>query len=77
MEGHPFSLLPLDPWQATAMQQVERSRITVAAGISGTGKTNLIANVIINALANGRKCLMVCSRLSELKEAQAVLGRCG
>lgn len=77
VEGHPFSLLPLDPWQATAMQQVERSRITVAAGISGTGKTNLIANVIINALANGRKCLMVCSRLSELKEAQAVLGRCG
>lgn len=77
VEGHPFSLLPLDPWQATAMHQVGRSRITVAAGISGTGKTNLIANVIINALSNGQKCLMVCSCLSEFKEAQAVLGRYG
>lgn len=76
-EGHPFGLLPLDPWQATVMHQVGRSRLTVAAGISGTGKTNLIANVIINALSNGRKCLMVCSRLSELKEAQAMLGRYG
>ncbi len=75
--GHPFSTLDLDPYQSTVMQQARCSRLTVATGISGTGKTHLIADILLNALSNGQKCLVVSSCLPELKEAQAALSRQG
>ncbi len=75
--GHPFSALDLDPYQSTVMQQARRSRLTVATGISGTGKTYLIADILLNALSNGQKCLVISSCLPELKEAQAALGHQG
>lgn len=76
-QGHPFGLLDLDPWQATVLEHVRRSRLTAAAGISGSGKTHLIVDLIINALSNGKKCLVLSSRLPVLKEAQALVSRQG
>ncbi len=75
--GHPFGILGLDPWQAGALDHARRSRLTAVAGISGSGKTHMVADMMINALSNGQKCLVVSSRLPALREMQALLGRLG
>ena len=76
-KGHAFGLLDLDPWQASVMEHMRRFRLTAAAGISGSGKTHLIVDLLINALSNGKKCLVLSSRLPALKAAQEMLSRQG
>jgi hypothetical protein len=71
--GHPLGLLDLDPWQASVFLETRQSTLTVARGISGSGKTHLIAQVITNALSNGQTCLIVSARQPGLREAQALL----
>lgn len=76
-EGHPFGLAELDPCQASALEHLRHFRLTVAEGISGTGKTQLLMEAIINALSNGKKCLVLSSRLPALNAIQNLLSRQG
>jgi hypothetical protein len=42
-------------------------------GASGTGKTYLISAIAMNALSNGKKCLVVSKSISSLRRAQKLL----
>jgi hypothetical protein len=67
---HALTLLPLDPSQRAVLHAVHRSAINVVEGASGTGKTYLISAILINALANGKKCLVVSKSINALRRAQ-------
>jgi hypothetical protein len=73
--GHPLGLFRLDPWQASVFLETRQSSLTLARGITGSGKTHLIAHLISNALSNGQTCLVVSERLPGLQEAQALLNK--
>jgi AAA domain/PhoH-like protein len=67
---HTFSVLPMDATQRSILQSVQNNAITVVEGASGTGKTYTISNILINALSNGKKCLVVSKSVNALRRAQ-------
>ena len=71
--GHLFSLLPLDPTQRSVFLAMQQNALTVVEGASGTGKTYLISALATNALANGKKCLVVSKSIHSLRRAQKFL----
>jgi AAA domain/Protein of unknown function (DUF4011) len=54
--------LDLDAWQELAQQHVKRGKSFVVQGPPGTGKSQLIGNIICDAVANGKKILLVCQK---------------
>ncbi len=70
---HAFTLLPLDPSQRSVLHAAQHNALTVVEGASGTGKTYMISSIIINALSNGKKCLVVSQSISALRRAQKFL----
>lgn len=71
--AHSFTLLPLDPSQRSALESVQRNALTVVEGASGSGKTYLISAIAMNALSNGKKCLVVSKSINSLRRAQKFL----
>lgn len=71
--GHSFTLLPLDPSQRSALNAVQHNALTVIEGASGSGKTYLISAIAMNALSNGKKCLVVSKSIHALRRAQKFL----
>lgn len=71
--AHPFTLLPLDPSQRSVMSAVQHNALTVVEGSSGSGKTYLISAIAMNALSNGKKCLVVSKSINALRRAQKFL----
>jgi hypothetical protein len=72
-----FHYLPADPYQASVMETAYREKITVVEGESTSGKTQAIANLLINGLLNGQKCLVVSERVPSLVKAQGMLAGTG
>lgn len=70
---HNFGLLPTDPHQESAFQSALQHRICQVTGAPGTGKSRIATNLIINALSNDQKCLVVSSRVSALTHLQKEL----
>lgn len=70
---HPFTPLPLDPSQRRVLHAAQHNTLTVVEGASGTGKTYALAAIVANALANGKKCLVVSKSLNALRRAQKFL----
>jgi len=70
---HPLTLLPLDPSQRRVLLAAQRHTLTVVEGASGTGKTYALAAIVANALANGKKCLVVSKSINALRWAQKFL----
>lgn len=75
--GHSFGLLPLDPYQATALERIFLQKTTIVEGSAGTGKTRLLAYLLTNALSNGARCLVVSENLGALRQTQDHLSRLG
>ena len=71
--SHSFTLLPLDPSQRSVIGAVQRNALTVVEGASGSGKTYLISAIVMNALSNGKKCLVVSKSITSLRRAQKFL----
>lgn len=71
--GHRFTLLPLDPSQRDVLSAVQQQALTVVEGASGSGKTYLISAIVMNALAQGKKCLVVSKSINSLRRAQKFL----
>ncbi len=67
---HPFTMLPLDPSQRKVLNTVQHNALTVVEGASGTGKTYLASAIVMNALSNGKKCLVVSKSINSLRRAQ-------
>lgn len=71
--GHSFSMLSLDPSQRSVMGAIQQNALTVVEGASGSGKTYLISAIAMNALSNGKKCLIVSKSVNSLRRAQKFL----
>jgi hypothetical protein len=72
-----FPWLPADPEQQSALELAHRHPFTVVEGEDTFGRTQTLVNLIINALSNGKKCLVVSERAPALKYTQQMLARTG
>lgn len=67
---HEFSLLQDNPEQHDALRLALRNRLTVVEAPHGAGKTYLAANILLNALSNGQKTVVVARDVATLMEIQ-------
>lgn len=72
-----FTGFPLDAWQENILKATKIGYSVVVQGPPGTGKSQLICNLISDAIATGKKVLVVCQKraaldvvYSRLKELQ-------
>src|SRR5690606_35271964 len=65
--------LPCDPSQYAVLCEAQVAECTVVRGPPGTGKSQVIANMIVDALARGEPVLMVCQKRAALDVVQARL----
>ncbi|RMG82320.1 MAG: hypothetical protein D6714_11480 [Bacteroidetes bacterium] len=72
-----YFYLPADPYQASALEEASDHKISVVEGNPTSGKSHTLANFLINALANGEKCLVVSERVPTLVKSQQLLSRAG
>lgn len=72
-----FHYLPCDPYQATALEEADDYKISIVEGNPTSGKSHTLVNLLINALSNGEKCLVVSESVPTLKKAQQLLSRAG
>jgi len=75
VEGTPLGPFSLDPQQAAAFRLARRQRLTVVDGKSGSGKTHLVVQLLVNALLHGRRSLVIAPTLSRLRECQKRLAQ--
>lgn len=57
-----YAPFPLDACQEQALRMVKDGRSVVVQGPPGTGKSQLIANLLADAIASGKKVLLVCQK---------------
>jgi hypothetical protein len=65
-EDKMYNILPLDAWQENALKGVKLGQSLVVQGPPGTGKSQLICNLISDAIANGKRVLVVCQKRAAL-----------
>jgi len=51
------AIVPMNDWQMDAVEQAFQKRLTVVTGPPGTGKSQLVLNVLCNCLLHGQKVL--------------------
>lgn len=61
-----FTPFEIDAWQENAIRIIKTGQSIVAQGPPGTGKSQLICNLIADAVACGKKVLMVCQKRAAL-----------
>jgi energy-coupling factor transporter ATP-binding protein EcfA2 len=61
-EENIYSPFPLDAYQEHALRTIKNGNSLVVQGPPGTGKSQLISNLIADAIASGRKVLLVCQK---------------
>lgn len=74
---HSFGLLPRDPWQESVVQRAQQQKGMLIRGAGASGKSSLLLDLVINALSNGERCLILSSRLEALRELQTELQQLG
>ncbi len=62
----PFSAVNTDPSQQAIISTLETDINQIIQGPPGTGKSQSLTALIVNALANGLKCLVVCEKKTAL-----------
>ena len=60
-------ILPSDASQDQIILSSQKNKITLVRGPPGTGKSQVIVNLISNSLMNGEKVLVVCDKKSALR----------
>lgn len=70
-------VMDVDGSQALAAEAVRRGGHTVIQGPPGTGKSQTIANIIAQAILDGRRVLFVAEKLAALEVVQRRLGSIG
>ena len=69
--------LPCDPSQYAVLREAQKAECTVVRGPPGTGKSQVIANLIVDALSRGERALVVCQKRAALDVVQARLHATG
>lgn len=65
-EERVYNIFPQDIWQENAFKAVKSGYSMVIQGPPGTGKSQVIANLIGDALASGKRVLVVCQKRAAL-----------
>jgi superfamily I DNA and/or RNA helicase len=61
-----FTPFVLDAYQENAIRAVKRGQSIVVQGPPGTGKSQLICNLLADAIASGKRALLVCQKRAAL-----------
>ncbi len=61
-----YSVFPQDVWQENAFKAAKLGHSLVVQGPPGTGKSQLICNLIGDAMASGKRVLVVCQKRAAL-----------
>jgi hypothetical protein len=61
-----FTPFPIDSYQESAIQAIKNGQSIVVQGPPGTGKSQLICNLMADAIASGRRVLLVCQKRAAL-----------
>jgi len=61
-----YSTYPADIWQENSLKAVKLGHSIVVQGPPGTGKSQLICNLVGDALATGKRVLVVCQKRAAL-----------
>ncbi len=61
-----YSVFPSDIWQENALKASKLGHSIVVQGPPGTGKSQLIGNLVSDAMANGKRVLVVCQKRAAL-----------
>lgn len=69
--------LPCDPTQYAILCEAQWAECTVVRGPPGTGKSQVIANLVVDALSRGERLLVVCQKRAALDVVQARLRQTG
>jgi len=69
--------LPTDGSQEAVIIEAQHRECTLVRGPPGTGKSQVIVNLITNALAKGERVLVVCQKRAALDVVHQRLGRVG
>lgn len=65
----------LDAYQENAIRAVKRGQSIVVQGPPGTGKSQLISNLMADAIASGKRVLLVCQKRAALDVVYNRLGK--
>ena len=76
-DAHPFTPIELDPLQATAYDRARNESLSILAGNEGTGKTHTLLALLLNALGNGQRTLVVSEQVPSLRRLQDRLSEAG
>ena len=74
---HHISHQDLDPSQQSTLNYFYESELTLVTGAAGTGKTHLVKSLIVNALSNQKKTLVISNRPSTIQKIQKDLEQLG
>jgi energy-coupling factor transporter ATP-binding protein EcfA2 len=74
---HHISHQDLDPSQQSALNHFYESELTLVTGAAGTGKTHLVKSLIVNALSNQKKTLVISNRPNTIQKIQKDLEQLG
>jgi superfamily I DNA and/or RNA helicase len=69
--------LEIDAWQEEAIKKIKQGQSLVVQGPPGTGKSQLIANLVCDAVSSGKKVLIVCQKRVALDVVYERLGKLG
>ena len=72
-----FAPFELDAYQENAIKAIKNGNSIVVQGPPGTGKSQLICNLLSDAMANGKKALLVCQKRAALDVVYARLDSVG
>ena len=72
-----FPFLATDPEQITAQELAMRKGCSIVEGVDALGKSQTLLNVLLSALMQGKKTLVVSERAPALKRAQDLLAKSG
>lgn len=61
-----YTPFTLDGWQENAIRAVKSGKSIVVQGPPGTGKSQLICNLLADAIASGKRALLVCQKRAAL-----------
>jgi hypothetical protein len=61
-----FAPFEIDAFQENAIKAIKRGNSIVVQGPPGTGKSQLICNLLADAIASGKKALLVCQKRAAL-----------
>ena len=76
-KAHRYSFVQLDPNQAEVFRQLAVQKYVMASGVGGSGKTQVVKHLLINALSNNRKVLVLAPDVASLEQIRSSLSAWG